>query len=376
MQNGSVSFIVSNGVSVYGGFDGTESDLAQRDFENNLTILSGDLNNDDVDGDFETNRSDNALHVVYVDSLISSTVTVDGFNIVSGQTGDDPDLPEINWRGGGIFSYSTIAIKNCNFYQNFGRSGAGIYLTSNAGGGGNNSSFENCQFNNNRATAQSAGLFLNTVSDITIDACEFSFNETTRGAFYPLLCNNVMVTNSSFTENQTVDVVGFGGAIFAWNNTELVFSGCSFTENTAGNGGVIYLDGRETDMNTSGAEFDNCEFNNNRALDFGGGAMYSWMSTHEISNCSFDGNLSNNGSHIFNGGDDKVINYTNSEFKGGNGTFGGALTCYGANASYFIESCSFTDNQATTSGGALIAGFGAAVDIDNCQFTDNIANFG
>ncbi len=373
--NGSVSFTIQSGLSIYGGFDGTETSLAQRDLTNNKTILSGDINGDDIEDDYETNRGDNAAHVLYIDSLINTAVILNGLNIVSGHTGDDPDLPEINWRGGGIFSYSAIEIQNCNFSQNFGRAGACIYLTGSTGGG-SNSSFTNSTFTNNRSTAQSAGLFINTVSDITITECDFSFNETTRGALYPLYCSNVMVNGCTFTNNETLFNTDFGGAVFAWNNISLVFNGCQFIENTAGNGAVIYLDGRETEIDISEASFTGCVFSGNRALDFGGGAIYSWMSTHDISNSSFGSNFANNGSHIFNGGNDKRINYIGVEFVGGSALFGGAINCYGENTFYEIETCSFRGNQAATSGGGIIGGFGAEINISNCEFLENIASFG
>ncbi|MEM1216744.1 MAG: hypothetical protein AAGJ82_13705, partial [Bacteroidota bacterium] len=50
-------------LQVYGGFNGTESALEDRDVNANTTILSGDLNGDDVQGNFTTNRTDNARHV-------------------------------------------------------------------------------------------------------------------------------------------------------------------------------------------------------------------------------------------------------------------------------------------------------------------------
>lgn len=33
--------VLQDGFAVYGGFDGTETELSQRDWENNVTILSG-----------------------------------------------------------------------------------------------------------------------------------------------------------------------------------------------------------------------------------------------------------------------------------------------------------------------------------------------
>ncbi|MBL4660056.1 MAG: hypothetical protein JKY19_06850, partial [Alcanivoracaceae bacterium] len=41
------SFTLIDGVSIYGGFNGTETQLDQRDPELNVTVLSGDIEQDD-----------------------------------------------------------------------------------------------------------------------------------------------------------------------------------------------------------------------------------------------------------------------------------------------------------------------------------------
>jgi hypothetical protein len=70
------SFLLKGGVSVLGGFAGTETQLAQRDVESNPTILSGDFNGNDSAtwppvtgnngnvGSGESTRGENAYHVV------------------------------------------------------------------------------------------------------------------------------------------------------------------------------------------------------------------------------------------------------------------------------------------------------------------------
>jgi len=42
------SFHLQNNVELYGGFNGTESLLEERDWQNNVTVLSGDLDNNSV----------------------------------------------------------------------------------------------------------------------------------------------------------------------------------------------------------------------------------------------------------------------------------------------------------------------------------------
>jgi hypothetical protein len=63
-------FDVDNGVAIYGGFDGTETALDQRDPDANPTILSGDIG---VEGD----SSDNSYGIMVL-RYGSSTTVIDG----------------------------------------------------------------------------------------------------------------------------------------------------------------------------------------------------------------------------------------------------------------------------------------------------------
>jgi hypothetical protein len=68
-----VSFSLVNGVGVYGGFNGTESTLIERDPVTNVTILSGDIGvTDDI--------SDNSYHVVTGGGTDNSAI-LDGFTV-------------------------------------------------------------------------------------------------------------------------------------------------------------------------------------------------------------------------------------------------------------------------------------------------------
>ncbi|MFD2540925.1 T9SS type A sorting domain-containing protein [Lacinutrix gracilariae] len=66
-------------VDIIGGFSGTETTLADRDLTaihtTNATIFTGDINGDDIDGDFSSNKTDNAERLF---ELRTSNVTFDG----------------------------------------------------------------------------------------------------------------------------------------------------------------------------------------------------------------------------------------------------------------------------------------------------------
>lgn len=69
------TFDLPSNVSIYGGFKGDETNLNARNRDANPTILSGDLAGDDInDPDHtQTNKSDNAWHVLNAGNDISKT---------------------------------------------------------------------------------------------------------------------------------------------------------------------------------------------------------------------------------------------------------------------------------------------------------------
>ena len=87
------SFVLKNGVSVYGGFSGLEASLSERDVTGNPTILSGDINGS---GDL----SGNSYHVVNAVGTSRSAV-LDGFIITGGNANVEFDYPRN--VGGGIY---------------------------------------------------------------------------------------------------------------------------------------------------------------------------------------------------------------------------------------------------------------------------------
>jgi predicted outer membrane repeat protein len=101
------TFVLREGVVVYGGFSGTETSLEQRNLLKHKTILSGDLNGDDCSStcnvepiytscnatqigyvEAGTNYDDNVYHVV-MSAKVSNTV-LDGFTIRGGNANGNP----------------------------------------------------------------------------------------------------------------------------------------------------------------------------------------------------------------------------------------------------------------------------------------------
>ena len=69
----SISFSMKNGVAIYGGFSGIETQLSQRNWVTNQTILSGDI------GTIGQN-TDNSQRIIY-NSGLDNTAVLDGVTI-------------------------------------------------------------------------------------------------------------------------------------------------------------------------------------------------------------------------------------------------------------------------------------------------------
>lgn len=362
----SATFAITNSLSLYGGFNGTETSFSERNPVANPTILSGDLAGDDQPGDFFANREDNVRHVVYVDSLLSG-VTIDGFTISNGQTNDFADSEYFTRAGGGLYGVSPVNLMSCTFRANFGRSGGAVLLRD----GAHSSIVENCTFIDNMTSSQGAGIHTVSLDGVTIKDCDFTENFTNRGAYYPIRCTNLLVEGCEFTSN--FNDGGFGGAMFCWNNENFTIRDCNFESNEAANAAGIHIDGRElTDNNVENVVIENCEFYENVAGGFGGGGIRTFAASYTVDNCFFDGNISGSGGHIFNFGDGENVTIKNSEFYNAQGSgWGGAATAYGVDANFLFESCIFEGNTTAELGGAANVGFAAIATFDNCEFEDN-----
>lgn len=370
----SAVFTIDKPLYIYGGFAGTETDLSQRPSDGSaITELSGDRNGDDDLSDNTVNRTDNSRHVVFIDSLMTVATLMDGLTISHGNTSNSSDLSDYFTNGGGVVTFSPVALSNIIFEYNFGRAGAGASFV---GIGTQGSEANGCVFRNNTATSQSAGLMIRNSSTIFVTDCVFEDNTTSRGALYPLRSDNINITNCTFINNTNPS--GFGGALFSWNNTNMTVSDCTFNSNSSVNAGCAYIDGRELDPSTSeNLTINNCAFNGNGTLDGFGGALYFYQMGYTMDNCTFNANIATGGSGgaIYNGGQNKIYSITNSSFSQNQGAFGGALVNYSLGTVGSIDNCTFSDNSAITSGGAAINGFLANVAYTNCSFLNNDANF-
>jgi predicted outer membrane repeat protein len=177
------TFLLKNGVAIYGGFAGTETVVSARNISAHPTILSGDIDKNDTnyDGnhiaetwnDINKNQSTNAYHVVTGNNITNSAV-LDGFFITAGLadgTGSGP-YPDI-YYGGGIYNKdnSSPTLNNLKLSGNQGGWGGGVRNESLS-----NPFLTNITFSGNRASY--GGGIYNDSSNPTLTNVTFNGNTT------------------------------------------------------------------------------------------------------------------------------------------------------------------------------------------------------
>jgi hypothetical protein len=214
---------LKNGVTIYGGFAGSETSVAQRDIVLNPTILSGDLAGDDVGGIL----TDNSFHVV-TGAGTNATAVLDGFTVRGGNAngvGGNQD------RGGGILCMAGASptVRRCTFASNRCTFGGGAgYI--------NNSAplFEDCVFENNFGGSFGGAFDAASNGSATFDRCVFRGNSAARAGALEIFSSSVKVSNSLFYSNTcTVSATGAGLRVSTGSPTVI---NCVFDQNTAAGG--------------------------------------------------------------------------------------------------------------------------------------------
>lgn len=253
------SFVIPDGVALYGGFAGYETSPAQRNLESNYSILSGEIGQPSVD--------DNAYTVVYTRNAGSSTV-IDGFVIAGGSAAGSASQNPMHYKGAGWYNEavngnSSPVIRNCIFTDNIAREGAGIYNYAN--NGACEPAIENCRFIRNLSDLDGGAVFNdgnNGSCNPRFINCHFEANEATYGAgmfnkadygeAQPVLKNCLFVSNIAYIRASGV----YNDRTASSKGTcEAIMVGCRFEKNSASVGNEN--SSRVSNFNLSGLESSN-----------------------------------------------------------------------------------------------------------------------
>jgi len=226
-DSGDYTFLsMNNGVHLYGGFDGTETILNQRDPINNPTILSGDVNQDDVPLTSvvvaldDVSRSDNNYSVITArpaQNALARPLKVDGFTITGGNSRSTTQTG-VQRTGGGIYvnpasgaqlsGFNAVEIENCIFENNSAYFGSAIHAET-VSNYPTLTVIENCIFRNNFSQGNVVGTTGDHKIGTLITNCLFTENTVTHasvglvtsGSLNSVAQSIVNITNSTFANN-------------------------------------------------------------------------------------------------------------------------------------------------------------------------------
>ena len=321
----------------------------------NLTIKNANFNGDG--GAVYFAQSGRAINCNFTDN--NATGNGGAIYFAGGSTGEAINCNFTNnsaINGGAIYFLNQSTVENCNFIDNkatgeFFKGGGAVYF--NISG-----SVENCKFTDNFAYYGGA-IYMSSGS---VENCNFTNNNATANGGAVYFYNIGTVTNCNFTGN----TANYGGAVYFYNTGTVI--NCNFTNNTASEaGGAIGM--------ISGTVL-NCNFTNNKATeDFSYGGAVFFRINGEVRNCNFTdnqvtGDYSEGGAVYFH----NTGNVTNCNFNDNSAWYGGAIYFY---VTGNVTNCNFTNNKATGDyswGGAVH--FYSTANVANCNFTGNNASRG
>jgi len=296
------TFELKEGVSLYGGFAGTEIHPLQRtDYRMggaNETVLSADV---DMNG---VNDALNATRVMYGEDITAAT-TLSGVTLKDGYADDS------------------------------GADGGGLRLN------GGNMNIEDCTFAFNYCDDNGAGLYLYNAATVTMTGCYFTANfaDDKAGAGYAATGCDATFINCVFENNSADTDAGAFRIYFSAPS----FINCTFTRNTLGGG-----DGSAVDVNNAASNptFINCVFWGNLEADvLDEDITLSTGGLATITNCAFEGTFTATGATATGTVD---ISSTDPLFTNTSGTAG--YTGYNATADWSIQTGSPLINFGTSSG--------------------------
>ncbi|MDM8561324.1 choice-of-anchor U domain-containing protein, partial [Candidatus Parabeggiatoa sp. HSG14] len=245
--NREATFQLLNGVSIYGGFAGSEAEVSQNKYQENQTILSGDIG---IVGD----NSDNSYHVV-TGLGTDATAVLHGVTITKGNASksggglyNDPGSPTLHHisftdnsalkYGGAIYngnqSHPTLEfgfIKN-----NTATDGGGIYNDN------SHPVISHVFLQSNTASNQGGGVFNQAGSNPILGHVNMSSNTAIQGGGIANNNSSPKISHSILSGNQATE----GGGMVNLNQSSPVLSHVIFSGNSATQTGSALLNQNST----------------------------------------------------------------------------------------------------------------------------------
>lgn len=270
------SFVIPPGVKMYGGFEGTEASLEERQPETNPTILSGNIG-------APADSTDNTYHVVYLSNPDSNTL-IDGFTIMAGYAFGNPGGTSADVGAGikievneeGLSGLPVIS--DCQFKNNTARRGGGISVYSSVSLS-NGLSIRNTSFENNFASSFGGAMYMKLEKEDlayhVIEKTRFLANSSGHmgGALYlEDISGKISLQETVFFQSFAQTMGGAVRIVQEKHNLNLLIENADFSNNISfGEGGAINLVcEKPLDIEV---EIKEATFLKNRSLNASGGAM-------------------------------------------------------------------------------------------------------
>ncbi len=306
------SFNLPPDVAVYGGFAGAESAREARDWVANVTVLSGDIDHNDITdarGVVTTTaniRGSNAYHVVKATGGGQGTAVLDGVIVTAGKAAGSREVTD-RFGGGMLVSSAGPTVRNVTFSGNdavicgggmvnnstFGPTLEHVTFVGNSAGcggglsnyGGDSITLTDVVFTENTASAEGGGGMYNQNSNPTLTSVTFSGNGAHGGGggLYndggaPILTDVAFSGNTAHTDD--------GGGMYNSSGSPAL-TRVTFTGNTGASGGGMYTNGGAPTLNS-------VTFADNEA-SWEGGGMYNTAGNPTLTNAVFRSNRATGG---------------------------------------------------------------------------------
>ncbi len=349
------TFQLKNGVALYGGFTGTETARAERDWETHPTVLSGDIdNNDTTDANgIVTTISGNNAYTVVTGSGTDDTAILEGFVI----TGGLANGIGLDGYGGGMYNvFGSPTLTNVTFSRNTASGGGGMSNISSS------PTLTHVTFSSNTATRYGGGM-QNSSSSPTLTHVTFSSNTATShgGGMYNSDSSNPILTNVTFSNNTAS---GNGGGMYNNSSSSPTLTNVTFRSNTANLGGGML------NNSSSSPTLTDVTFSSNTATNYGGG-MSNEYSSPTLSNVTFSSNTATD----FGGGmlnDSSSPTLTDATFSSNTATNGGGML--NNSSSPTLTDVTFSSNTASENGGGMYNNSSSGPTLTDVTFSSNTAS--
>ena len=232
-----------------------------------------------------------------------------------------------------------------------------------------NGKIENCNFSYNRA-GSAAALLIGWATDFNITNCQFTFNSANNNGGGAIRLrtgvDSIRIIDSKFINNTAPTQAGAVHFSSGAGNQNISVINCDFINNSANSGGALLFQCPNGTVKDS-------RFNNNKAIDTHGGAIYWDGSYGNVINSNFtNNNATSGGGAIYSTGASPSI--TLSKFDYNNASEGGAIYFSGT-TNGIITNSTFNHNNATSNGGAVYVS-GTLFTLIDVNFTNNKASYG